>query len=323
MLACGAMDECLAKLPRSGPRLDVPALALIGGVRQVLARRVRRIEYDVLPALSDDLLAWANSYSAPARARRPAFLSDRASPRSKRPPAQARARASSAPAGASQAAAAQRLPRGRRKQRETVVNRQIRERILGAVAEMAMLKGYAEMSVADIVACAGIGRDVFYLHFKDKQDAFLAAQQHNLQDHLNACAVSFFSASTWPERIWNGLRKVTEIIAADPALAHLWLVESYAAGPAALAHTEEMMVICTLYLQEGYTYRPECAHLPRLYSEAIVGALYEISYQEIEQGRGARIGELLPQLAYIALAPFAGARQAAGLVEGFVRAAPR
>jgi AcrR family transcriptional regulator len=168
--------------------------------------------------------------------------------------------------------------------------------------------------------CAGIGRDVFYVHFKDKQDAFLAAQQHNLQDHMNACATSFFAAPTWPERIWKGLKTVTEIIAGDPALAHLWLVESFAAGSAAIQHTEEMMVICTLYLQEGYHYRPQADDLPQLSSEAIIGAIYEIVYHEIDDGRGARVGELLPQLAYIAIAPFTGVEEAAELIDGYMRA---
>lgn len=320
-----ALERFLADAPSDAPRLEIPALALIGGVRQVIARRVRRVEYDVLPTLTDDLLAWMDSYAlaadeGPGAAflKRGSGLRDRdAQPASDE---QARSRARDARAGASQAAAAQRLPRGRRKQRESFVNRQLRERILGATAEMAMLKGYTEMTVADIVGCAGIGRDVFYVHFRDKQDAFLAAQQHNLQDHLSSSAASFFAAATWPERIWKGLWTVTQIIAADPALAHLWLVESFAAGSAAIQHTEEMMVICTLYLQEGYHYRAEAARLPQLCSEAIVGALYEIIYHEIDEGRGARVGELLPELAYIAIAPFTGARQAAELINGYARA---
>jgi AcrR family transcriptional regulator len=317
----GALERFLVDVPVGARRLEVPALALIGGVRQVVARRLRRVEHDVLPTLTDDLLAWVESYGVPVGGfARVDFLGGGSFGRLGEGGSSVDGRAAVvARAGASQAAAAQRLPRGRRKHRESFVNRQLRERILGATAEMAMLKGYTEMTVADIVACAGIGRDVFYVHFRDKQDAFLAVQQHNLQDHLSACAASFFAGPTWPERIWRGLRTVTEIIAGDPALAHLWLVESFAAGPAAIQHAEEMMVICTLYLQEGYHYSERAALLPQLCSEAIVGAIYEIVYHEIEEGRGVRVGELLPELAYIAIAPFTGVREAAELIEGFRR----
>ncbi len=80
------------------------------------------------------------------------------------------------------------------------------------------------------------------------------------------------------------------------------------------------MVICTLYLQEGYHYSAQAALLPQLCSEAIVGAIYEIVYHEIDEGRGARVGELLPELAYIAIAPFTGVREAAELIDGYMRA---
>jgi AcrR family transcriptional regulator len=313
--ASASLERYLAGGAADAPRLQVPALALIGGVRQVVARRLRRMEYDVLPSLTDGLMAWVTSYAVPAaEAPRASFLEYGASPRSAEKRSRAGAQTAIVGAGASHEAAAQRLPRGRRKQPEAIVNRQLRERILGATAEMTMLKGYSQMTVADIVACAGIGRDVFYIYFKDKQDAFLAAQQHRLQDHLTACAAAFFAASTWPERVLSGLRTVTDLIAKDPALADLWLIESFAAGPAAIQHVEEMMVICTLYLQEGYHYRRDAAALPQLCSEAIVGAIYEIVYREVDEGRGAQLGEMLPLLAYIAIAPFAGAQRAAELI---------
>ena len=34
---------------------------------------------------------------------------------------------------------------------------------------------YAEMTVADIIVCAGVSRRTFYEHFENKQSAFLAA----------------------------------------------------------------------------------------------------------------------------------------------------
>lgn len=305
--------------PANTPRTHVPALALLGGVRQVIARRLRRVEYDILPALREDLLAWGASYTHPNREADQLAIVECRWPTG--PPARpARSKASAASPRGSKEAAAQRLPRGRNKQPDSVVARQIRERIIGATAQITMSKGYTEMTVADIVACAGIGRDVFYVHFRDKQDAFLAAQQHNLHDHLSTCSAAFFAGSSWPERIWSGLSSALEIIASDPALAHLWLVESFAAGPLAVQHTEEMMSISTLYLQEGYHYRPEAASLPLLCSEAIVGAIYEIVYHEVDEDRSDRLAELLPILAYIAIAPFTGVAQAQELIDGYMKA---
>jgi len=323
--AAAALERFLASAPPEEPRPGIPALALIGGIRHVVARRLRRLEYDILPALTDDLFRWVKAYALPSGAvRGPGFLSESSlvsggllrPSRGRRP----HKNTASAHDGASGAAATQRLPRGRRMQHDSVVKRQLRERILGATTQMAMLKGYHEMTVADIVACAGIGRGVFYAQFRDKQEAFLAAQQHNFEDHMSTCATAFFTASAWPERIWNGLRTATKIIEEDPALAHLWLVESFAAGSAAIHNAEELRTICTLYLHEAYSLSDEAGALPQLCSEAILGAIYELLYQMIDDGHGARVSEALPELAYIAIAPFTGVRQAAELIEGYMRA---
>ena len=58
-----------------------------------------------------------------------------------------------------------------------------------------MAKGYANATVADIVARAGVARDVFYEHFTDKEHAFLEAQQHPVQHIVDTCASAYFSAT--------------------------------------------------------------------------------------------------------------------------------
>src|SRR5215475_30569 len=50
-----------------------------------------------------------------------------------------------------------------------------RERIMAAVAQAAAELGYPEMSVEAIIARAGVSRRTFYEHFKNKEEAFLAA----------------------------------------------------------------------------------------------------------------------------------------------------
>src|SRR5262249_49778086 len=57
--------------------------------------------------------------------------------------------------------------------RKTVRTSQ-RIRLLEAVLEGAGV-GYAQMSVADVIADANVSRKTFYEHFRDKEDCFLAA----------------------------------------------------------------------------------------------------------------------------------------------------
>ncbi len=93
-------------------------------------------------------------------------------------------------------------------------------------------------------------------------------------------------------------------------LAHLRLVECYAAGPAAIRRAEDITRSFTIFLEEGYRRRPQAQELPRLSSQAIAGAIFEIVQREVGAGRVREIARLLPQLAYISIAPFLGPQEA-------------
>jgi AcrR family transcriptional regulator len=178
-----------------------------------------------------------------------------------------------------------------------------------------MAKGYTNTTVTDIVAVAGVSRDVFYEHFTSKQHVFLEAQQHPTQHILDTFAAAHFAVDEWPERVWRGFGALLEMIVGNPAISHLRLVECYAAGPAAIGRAEEITRSFTVFLEEGYSYRPEAGDLPRLCSEAIAGAIFEVLQRRVASGDYAALRASLPQLTYIAIAPFTGAEEAIRLVE--------
>jgi AcrR family transcriptional regulator len=290
--------------PGDAPTLDVPARAVMGALRNVVSRHLRTHSEERLAALMGDGLAWLESYaSSPGAAR---FST------SEQALLTVKVRAGSEP----RPWVPRPLPRGRHRLHAGVVARSQRERIIYGTAEVMMAKGYAKATVADIVAQARISRDVFYAHFRDKQDAFLAAQQHPTQYVLDTCAAAYFSAQEWPERVWRSLRALLELIAANPAISHLRLVECYAAGPAAIRRAEEITRSFTFFLEEGYVFGERNGKaLPHLYSEAIAGAIFEILQREATSRRFTTVGRLLPALCYIAIAPFLGACEAVGVVE--------
>lgn len=296
-------EEFLQSAPRDGETLDVPVAALVGAVRSIVSRHLRTHAEDDLPLLLEDMLTWMGSYAIPAGQVRWST-----GPHALLPVAQE-------PSPAPGARAPARLPRGRHGLPAGVVARSQRTRIIYGTAEVMMAKGYANATVTDIVAAAGISRDVFYQHFTNKQHAFLEAQQHSTQNILDACAAAYFTAEDWPERLWNGLELLIGLIAEHPALSRLRLVECYAAGPAAIRRAEEITRSFTIFLEEGYGYRPQARGLPRLCSQAISGAIFEPIQRHIARGNAAALPRRLPQLAYIAIAPFTGPEEAIELVE--------
>ena len=137
---------------------------------------------------------------------------------------------------------------------------------------------------------------------------------------LEVCGSAYFSGSEWPDRVWSGLASLCGLIAAFPALAHVRIVECYAAGPVAVRGTEELLRTVALFLEEGYSYgnRPE---LPKAASLAVAGAIFELIYRLVANGDSAAVPQQLPLLAYIALAAFLGPEKAVELVDNYRRSA--
>jgi AcrR family transcriptional regulator len=301
----------LDRAPADAMTLDVPPRALLGAIRIAAIRAIAPWQLQIegertATGLQDELLAWIRSYAIPA----------------------GRARWSTGPQALVPARSAQRfeatpllsrpeqLPRGNHRLPRGVVTRNRRERIILATAEAIQAEGYETVTVSDIATAAGLGKNVFYEHFTDKRHVFLVAQQHAAQETFNGCARGYFSRASWPERIYAGVQTLTAIVAAEPALAHLRIVAPYAAGPEAIERTQQMTGMYAIFLEEGYGYSPEAAQLPRLCSTAIVDAVFEIIRGEIAAGHASELPRHVPQLAYIAIAPFTGPAAAVELIEG-------
>jgi AcrR family transcriptional regulator len=304
-------EVLLDNAPSDGMTLDIPARALIGGVRHVVARHLRTHNEDRLPQLAEDLLASMGRYAVhPSQGRWSVGPGALLGP----------AAAASAPAPPPPGLA--RLPRGRHGLPPGTVLRNQRARILQATAAVTMEKGYANTTVAEIVAEAGVAKEAFYRHFSDKAEAFLAAQEAPEQQMLDALVRAYFSADEWPERVWRALRTLLVAIAANPVMAHLRLVECYAAGAMAAQRAEEQTRSFTIFLEEGYRSRPQSPALPRLVPQTVAGGIMEIVQHEVAEGRTLELPRRLPQLTYIAIAPFLGPAEAIAKVGALVAAEP-
>ena len=275
--------------------LDLPATALIGAVRALVSRELRGHSEENLPLLVEDLQKWIESYAVPAgRARWSTGRQSTLPARAARPP------------GADKTIAApERLPRGRHSLPAAVVARSHRDRILHGTAEVIADRGYAEATVSEIVTAARISREVFYEHFSSKQDAYLAAQQYATQQILETCTTAYFAGASWPERVWNALSALIDLLVANPQLAQLRLVECYAAGPVAIEQSEQLVRASTIFVQEGFN-SPTAKDVPAIAAHAVAGYIFEEFYTHISRGKLSELPRLLPRLVYVATAPFLG-----------------
>jgi AcrR family transcriptional regulator len=191
-----------------------------------------------------------------------------------------------------------------------------RERIRYAIAATVREKGYRDMTVADIVAAAGVSRRTFYNEFASKADAFVSTYEHGFQEALAASAPAFFTAAVWPERVWQGAQAFTGFFARRPLVAHLGFVECYAVGPGFESRVHETQLAFTLFLEEGYRQRPEAGALSRACSALAAATIFEAAFHGSRHSPGLLLRCLQPLAVYIALAPFIGLEKAGSFVTG-------
>lgn len=205
------------------------------------------------------------------------------------------------------------LPAGRHGfSREQVAHHQ-RERLIAGLAEAVAEKGYAAVTLTDIVKQAKVSRRVFYANFESKEQCFLAAFEV-VVDHLRELIGSAVEGvDAWPQQAIAATRAVLGFLAAEPDLARLCLVESRVAGPAVTARLSEAVGEMAPLLRLGRAERPEAERLPDSTEDSTIGSLVSLAQRKVAAGEAAQLEELLPDCAELVLLPYLGPAEAARL----------
>jgi AcrR family transcriptional regulator len=202
-----------------------------------------------------------------------------------------------------------RLPRGTHGLDPSLVAASQRTRLLEAVGRAVAEKGYAAGTIDDIVRGAGVSKKTFYEHFADKLDCFLAAYEtasDELLEHVRAAQDA--AEGEWLARTRAGIRAYLRWLAAEPALARVFLIEVAAAGPKALERRER--------LRDRYAERMRELQDPRIgvpdeIFHAVVAAADDLVVRRLRDG--SDLLELEPILLRLQVAQLAGPKAAAEL----------
>jgi AcrR family transcriptional regulator len=286
---------------------DLPTRSLIGATHWLLSQRLRRGELD-LRTFADELEAWMDSYQMPVAAHRWRTLQPG-------PELEPFPYASDLPADPPPP-----LPSGRTHLTSAEVSQNQRWRILFATAATAVSKGYTAATVADIAAGARVDKRVFYSHFRDKQQAFLAVHELAFQQTMAIAAGAYFSADTWPERLWRGIHAAGQFEAAHHDFVRLGYIESHALGGSALQRIDDSRRAFTIFLQEGDRYAAQGDGLvsgsqSRVAMEAVAAAIAEIGYEQARHERIKQLPRFVGHATYLCLAPFLGPVEANAFVD--------
>lgn len=312
----GLLREGLGLSPGSGTIPNPVLRAVIGGLNKVLYTHVQSGEYEKLRGLLPDILAWTTSYY-PA----PETMMTLLDPNPNHPSAGlvgGRAPGTLAPGSTSDRRRGL-LRREPNLSRSFVVHSQ-RERILDAVANLSATRGYAALTVEDIVEEAAVSLQAFYEHFADREDAFLVAYEVGHGKGLAIVERAFDSAPDWRTGVRAGITALFDFLASEPSFAHMALIDALIATPSTAEHSNRGVTLYAQMLMPGLEETPEQSKPGAVTIEAIAGGLFELCFSYALQGRIGELSELVPRATYFALAPFLGAEEAGRIaVEGLIR----
>lgn len=203
-----------------------------------------------------------------------------------------------------------RPPPGRQRLSREFIARHQRARIINALTEEIMERGYRAVTVADIVRRAGIARNTFYDNFASKEDGFLAAQDYAVEESLARIVEAAEEVEGWEARLAAGLGAFLKYVASEPGLARTCIVEALSAGEAAQERYEDSLQAFVPLLRLGRESSPRGDDLPDTLEETIAGGILWIIFQRIVRGETERVEALLPDLVDFALTPYIGAESA-------------
>jgi AcrR family transcriptional regulator len=184
------------------------------------------------------------------------------------------------------------LPRGPHGLARDVVEASQRGRLLDAMAEAVAERGYGAVSVADVIARAGVSRKTFYEHFRDKLDCFLVAYQVGVEVLLETVRTAGTGAGDPLAVTRARIRAYLQTLASEPAFARTFLIEVNAAGPEAL---ERRRAVHRQFADSARQLVESVPGSPRLPDElylASVGAVNEVVSAWVAEGRTEQLPEL-------------------------------
>jgi AcrR family transcriptional regulator len=210
-----------------------------------------------------------------------------------------------------------RLPRGSHGLDRDVVEASQRARLLEAVGRAVAEKGYAAATIEDVVRGAGVSKKTFYEHFADKEGCFLAAYEAAAEELFRRVLEAHGTSEDWMQRTRAGIAAYLHWLAAEPALARVFLIEVGAAGPRAAQARERLRdryaVLMRELQEEARADIPSLPVLPDEVFHAAVAAVDELVVRRIRESSAEGLPQLEPILLYLQVALLAGPQAAAEL----------
>lgn len=204
------------------------------------------------------------------------------------------------------------LPRGRSRLPAPAVQASQRERLLAAAVAAIAHKGYPAVTVADIVRRAKVSRAAFYLHFRGREECFLAATRRGGQllfGHVIAAVRAVPDDAPDEDVLRVGCRAFLGFLADEPAFARVFYIDMPAAGPPAVERLRDAALrfaeINAKWHRGARGRHPDWPTVPDEAYQALAGATAELIRSWVSADKTEALRELEDTLVALHLAVMA------------------
>jgi AcrR family transcriptional regulator len=172
-----------------------------------------------------------------------------------------------------------------------------RRRMVAAMIEAVSRNGYEGVTVAEIVALAGVSKTAFYRQFANKEECFFATYEEIVDLGAEQIAAAYGAGDGFRAGMGAALGKFAELVIAQTAAARLVLVDSLILGASAMGPRGLTAARYETLIRQSF----EAASLPGEVSElairGIYGGLRDFAHHCLRDGRPERLGEHAAELA--------------------------
>jgi AcrR family transcriptional regulator len=188
-----------------------------------------------------------------------------------------------------------------------------RARLLDAAFAVVSEDGYRRMTARRVSGRAGVSNKTFYDLFTDREDCFLAAFDHAV-DEISAVVLPAYEGEgegEWAAGIRAGLGVLLEFLDGEPALRRLLFVEALGAGPRVLERRVQVLEVLQGAVDRGRAGVKTGRGLPALTAEGVVGAAFGVIHTRLLDGHAGPLVGLLNELMATIVLPYRGHAAAA------------
>jgi AcrR family transcriptional regulator len=182
-----------------------------------------------------------------------------------------------------------------------------RLRILSAMGEVASDRGAGAVTVAHVVARAGVSRRTFYDLFEDREECFLAAFEEALAQASVTVLGAYGGPGSWRERVRGALWAVLVFFDTHPAAARLCVVQALAGGPRVLEYRQQVIHALIAAVDEGRGEVPKGRpQPPPLTADGVVGAVLAVIHSRLLASEPEPLVGLLGEFMGMIVLPYVG-----------------